>query len=110
MIRKRKLLLLIVRILFQTKGIHLFWWDEWVVSAFPDLAEIIQYKMVRGSGASSSNPNPRWNIDLNLSPREEVLVPVEEAPEPDMDVYGGTALGRFFRPNCNHKSLKKRTP
>lgn len=57
-----------------------------MVSAFPDLAEIIQYKMVRGSGASSSNPSPRWDIDLNLPPREEVEVPVEKAPEPEMDV------------------------
>lgn len=55
------------------------------VSGFPDLAEV---KMVRGSGASSSNSFPRWDIDLDLPPREEVEVPVEEAPEPDMDVYG----------------------
>ncbi|KAK9982105.1 hypothetical protein SO802_035415 [Lithocarpus litseifolius] len=45
--------------------------------------------MMLPAGASgSSSSNPRWNLDLNLHPREEVEVPAEEAPQLDMDVYG----------------------
>lgn len=82
MIFRIKLFLLILRIV----GLHLDCWDEWVVNGFSDFAEVIQYKMVRSSGASSSNPVPRWDIDLNLPPREEVEVPVEEATEPDINL------------------------
>lgn len=55
-ILKIKLLLLILRSIFQLKGLSFYCWDEWVVGGFPDLAEVIQYKMVRASGSSSSNP------------------------------------------------------
>lgn len=55
------------------------------VSGFPYLAEV---KMVRGSGASSSNSFPGWDMDLDLPPREEVEVTVDWGGEPDMDVYG----------------------
>ena len=37
------------------------------------------------SGTSTSNLFPRGNVDLNLPPREEVEIPVEEL---NMDVYG----------------------
>lgn len=89
-IRKiKRLLLFFIRIFFQVKGLHFYFWDEWAVGGFSDLAEVIQYKMVRGSGASSSTPFPRWDIDINLPPREEVEVPVEEAPEPALELFFG---------------------
>lgn len=38
------------------------------------------------AGASSSNPFPRWNVDLNRPPREEVEVPVDKkAPGLDLN-------------------------
>lgn len=39
-----------------------------------------------GSGASSLDPCPRANIDLNLPLREEVEVPVERAPRLDINM------------------------
>lgn len=44
--------------------------------------------MLPAGASGSSSSNPRWNLDLNLHPREEVEVPAEEAPQLDMDVYG----------------------
>lgn len=87
--RKIKQILLIIRICFYLSCRLYFdcWdWDELMVSGFPDLNEVIQYNMVGGSGSSSSNP--RWDLDLNMHPREDVEVPAEEAPELDTDVYG----------------------
>lgn len=75
-LRKIKRLFILLAFLF----LDFSCWDRCKVSGFPDLGEIIQYKMDRGSGSSSSKPFPRWNVDLNQPPREEVEVPVEEAP------------------------------
>jgi hypothetical protein len=56
-----------------------------MVSGFPDFRGLCEYNMVLGSGSSSSNP--RWDLDLNQHPLEDVEVPAEEAPEVEMDVY-----------------------
>lgn len=77
--------ILLIRIILKIFGVDFDWWDESMVSRFPGLSEVGQYNMVRGSGSSSSNP--RWDLDLNLHPLEDVEVPAEEAPEVEMDVY-----------------------
>ena len=72
-------------VLFKIFGVDFDWLDEFMVRGLPGLNEVCQHNMVRGSGSSGSNP--RWNLDLNLHPLEDLEVPAEENPEVEIDVY-----------------------